>query len=95
MADESLGMLPIYIGVEGEENQGLCTGSENYWCVNKNAPEEDIQATLDFMNWVVTSYDGCDSLAYTMGFVCTFKEFVIFPVSNPLVEIANYFVSSG
>lgn len=95
MADESLGMLPIYIGVEGEENQGLCTGSENYWCVNKNAPEEDIQATLDFMNWVVTSYDGCDSLAYTMGFVCPFKEFDNFPVSNPLVEIANDYVSSG
>lgn len=37
MADEDLGMLPIYIGVEGEEEQGLCTGSENYWCVNKNA----------------------------------------------------------
>ena len=35
VADEDLGMLPIYIGVEGEENQGLCTGSENYWCVNK------------------------------------------------------------
>lgn len=31
---EDMGMMPIYIGVEGEENQGLCTGSENYWCVN-------------------------------------------------------------
>ena len=50
-----MGMLPIYIGVDGEENQGLCTGSENYWCVNKNASEEDIQATLDFMKWVVES----------------------------------------
>ena len=50
MSDESLGMLPIYIGAEGEENQGLCTGSENYWCVNKNASDEDVQATLDFMN---------------------------------------------
>ena len=48
VADEDMGMLPIYIGVDGEENQGLCTGSENYWCVNKNASEEDIQATLDF-----------------------------------------------
>src|SRR5699024_8032066 len=43
LTDEDLGMLPIYIGAEGEENQGLCTGSENYWCVNKNASEEDIQ----------------------------------------------------
>ena len=39
---DDLGMMPIYIGVDGEENQGLCTGSENYWCVNKNASAEDI-----------------------------------------------------
>ena len=31
--------------VDGEENQGLCTGSENYWCVNNMSSEEDIQAT--------------------------------------------------
>ena len=49
LADEDLGMMPIYIGVDGEENQGLCTGSENYWCVNNKASEEDIQATLDFL----------------------------------------------
>ena len=48
-------MLPIYIGVDGEEDQGLCTGSENYWCVNKKADEKDIQATLDFLSWVITS----------------------------------------
>ena len=30
LGDENLGMMPIYIGVEGEENQGLCTGTENY-----------------------------------------------------------------
>ena len=55
VADEDMGMLPIYIGAKGEEEQGLCTGSENYWCVNKNASEEDIQATLDFLQWVVES----------------------------------------
>ena len=48
-------MIPIYFGVGDEANQGLCTGSENYWCVNKNASEEDIQATLDFMYWCVTN----------------------------------------
>ena len=54
-------LLYTSIGVEGEENQGLCTGSENYWCVNKNAAPEDIQATLDFLNWVVTvSYTHLD-----------------------------------
>ncbi len=48
-------MIPIYFGVGDEANQGLCTGSENYWCVNKNASEEDIKATLDFMYWCVTN----------------------------------------
>ena len=46
LGDDNLGMLPIYIGVDGEENQGLCTGSENFWCVNNTASEADIQATL-------------------------------------------------
>ena len=73
MSDESLGMLPIYIGAEGEENQGLCTGSENYWCVNKNAAPEDIQATLDFINWCVTSELGTKTMADDMGFVIPFK----------------------
>ena len=95
MSDESLGMLPIYIGVEGEENQGLCTGSENYWCVNKNASETDIQATLDFLKWVVTSEEGCTALSQDMGFVCPFKAFDNYPATNPLINIANDYVSSG
>ena len=66
-------MLPIYIGVDGEENQGLCTGSENYWCVNKNASEDDINATLDFVNWCVTSETGTAAMADNMGFVIPFK----------------------
>ena len=54
-------MLPIYIGVDGEENQGLCTGSENFWCVNNNSSDADIQATLDFLYWCVTS----EAVSYT------------------------------
>ena len=38
MKAESIGMLPIYTGVKGEENQGLATGSENYWCINSKLP---------------------------------------------------------
>ena len=55
LAEDDVTMIPIYFGVGDEANQGLCTGSENYWCVNKNASEEDIQATLDFMYWCVTN----------------------------------------
>ena len=72
--DDDLAMIPIYIGVGDEANQGLCTGTENYWCVNSNAKEEDIQATLDFMNWCVTSETGTKSMAEDMGFVIPFKS---------------------
>ena len=71
--DDDLAMIPIYFGVGDEANQGLCTGTENYWCVNKEAPEEDIQATLDFMNWCVTSEEGTKAMADDMGFVIPFK----------------------
>ena len=96
VADEDLGMLPIYIGVEGEENQGLCTGSENYWCVNSKASEEDIQATLDFLNWVITSDEGRTSLSQEMGFVTPFKTFdKNFESENPLVVDANKYIADG
>ena len=91
-----MGMLPIYIGVEGEENQGLCTGSENYWCVNSKASEEDIRATLDFLNWVITSDEGRTSLSQEMGFVTPFKTFdKNFESENPLVVDANKYIADG
>ncbi len=95
LGDDNLGMLPIYIGVDGEENQGLCTGTENYWCVNKNASEEDIQATLDFMNWCVTSEEGTEMMcsADGMGFVIPFKGNL--ESDNPLVTIADQYVADG
>lgn len=71
--DDDLAMIPIYFGVGDEANQGLCTGTENYWCVNSEAPEEDIQATLDFINWCVTSEEGTKAMAEDMGFVIPFK----------------------
>lgn len=95
VADEDLGMLPIYIGAEGEEDQGLCTGSENYWCVNKNASEEDIQATLDFMTWVVESDEGREALANEMGFVTPFTTFADYLPSNPLVQANEEYTEAG
>ena len=95
VAEEDMGMLPIYIGVDGEENQGLCTGSENYWCVNKNASEEDIQATLDFMKWVVESDEGRDMLANQMGFVTPFTTFADYLPDNPLVKANAEYTEAG
>ena len=96
-------MLPIYIGAEGEENQGLCTGTENYWCVNAKASEEDIKATLDFINWCVTDEVAVKAMCGTegampsgeagMGFVIPFKSNL--ESTNVLVNQANDFVAAG
>ena len=103
LGDDNLGMLPIYIGVEGEEKQGLCTGTENYWCVNAKASEADIQATLDFMYWCVTSETGTKAMCggegampsgqAGMGFVIPFKGNL--ESTNPLVNIGNQYVADG
>nr|WP_326167647.1 ABC transporter substrate-binding protein [uncultured Lachnoclostridium sp.] len=93
IGDENLGILPIYIGVEGEENQGVCTGTENYWCVNSKASEEDIQATLDFMNWCVTSDEGVEAMCKDMGFVIPFESNL--ESENTLVNEANAYMEDG
>ena len=93
LGDDNLGMLPIYIGVEGEEEQGVCTGTENYWCVNAKASEEDIQATLDFMNWCVTSETGVQSMCEDMGFVIPFNANL--ESENVLVNEANKYLDEG
>jgi raffinose/stachyose/melibiose transport system substrate-binding protein len=74
MTDDQLGMMPIYFGVGDEANQGLCTGTENYWCVNSEASEANQAATEAFINWCVTSETGTTTMADTMGFVIPFKS---------------------
>ena len=93
VGDDNLGILPIYIGVEGEEDQGICTGTENYWCVNSKASEDDIQATLDFMNWCVTSDDGVKAMCKDMGFTIPFKKNM--KSDNVLVNEANKYTEDG
>lgn len=93
VGEENLGILPIYIGVEGEEEQGVCTGTENYWCVNAKASKEDIQATLEFMNWCVTSDEGVEAMCKDMGFVIPFKSNM--ESENVLVNEANKYLEDG
>lgn len=74
MTDDEITMIPIYIGVGDEANQGLNTGTENYWVVNKEASADDIQATLDFMDWLVTSDEGTTFMADDLGLTIPFKD---------------------
>lgn len=73
--EEDVKFMPIYVGVAGEENQGLCIGTENFFSVNSQASEADQKATIDFVNWLVTSETGKDYMVNKLGNTAPFTTF--------------------
>lgn len=92
VGDETIAYLPIYAGID-DEKQGLCCGTENYWAVNSQASKADIQATLDFLYWLVTSEYGTNALSHDMGFVSPFKSAKA--TDNVLSNDMNAYVAKG
>ena len=92
MNPDDLTMIPLYCGVDGEEKAGLCNGTENCWAVNSQASEADIQATLDFLKWVVTSDEGTTMMAEQFGAV-PFKKAK--EATNVFCEAANQCLADG
>ena len=103
LSDADVTMIPIYIGVGDEANQGLCTGSENYWCVNKNASAENIQATLDFMYWCVTDETALQAMTGGEGAMPSGGAGMAFAIpfqaapesSNPFVALDAQMTADG
>ena len=92
---EDLGMMPIYFGVD-DANQGLCVGTENYWAVNAKASQEDIDATLAFLEWVITSDEGRDAITNKMGLSAPFDTFTgDFAPSNVFSQDNNAYAAAG
>ena len=91
---ENLAMIPLYCGVSGEDKAGLACGTENCWAVNAKADQADIDATLDFIYWVVTSDAGTQMMAKEFGPI-PFKaakesENVFFNDANEYMANGNY-----
>lgn len=97
MKPEDLTMLPIYCGAPGEENAGLCCGTENYWAVNAKAPRKNIDATLEFLRWVVTSDEGTEMMAKQFGPIpfrsAKTPENVFFAEADRRLEAKQYTVT--
>ena len=94
---DDLTMIPIYCGVAGEEKAGLCAGTENCWAVNAKASQADIDATLAFMKWVVTSEEGTTMMAEQFGPI-PFKSAKtpankFFAAANDYTAAGNYVVT--
>ena len=92
VAESDIKFLPLYTGVEGEERQGLCIGTENYLAINKNATAEQQQKSLDFLYWLFSSDTGKDYVTNKLGFVTPFNSFTEQELpSDPLArEVVRY-----
>ena len=86
---EDLYYMPIYTGDEGEVKQGLCTGTENFVCINSKATEADQKASAYFLNWLYTSETGKAFVSEQYG-VAPFNGFDNSKAedANPLIKLA-------
>ena len=92
MNAEDLYMIPYYSGIEGEEKAGLNCGTENYWAINGTASEADIEATMDFLVWLVTDPEASEMAVGTFG-VMPYKSAA--ESTNRFLAQANAYLADG
>ena len=73
--EENIKFLPIYMGINGEENQGLCIGTENFFAINSKASEAEQKATEDFIYWLFTSEKGKNYVKDDLELIAPFDTF--------------------
>lgn len=96
VADEDMGVLPIYIGTKGEEKEGL-TVSFEYWAMNKNAPDKDKKATKEWMDYILNDNDARKYTSEEMGFETPFKSYAKagFKTANPIHRANDAYAKAG
>ena len=96
VAAEDIKFLPIYMGLKDEDKQGLCVGTENYFCINKQVSEADQKASLDFINWLISDETGKDYMTNKLGNIAPFTTFSEDEKpSDPLAQNLLAYMESG
>lgn len=73
--ENKIKFLPIYTGVQGEENQGLCIGTENYFAINANASDNQKRETAKFIYWLFSSEKGKEYVLNKLELIAPFDTF--------------------
>lgn len=95
--EENIKFMPIYTGVAGEETQGLCTGTENFFAINSKASPEKQKLAADFLFWLYSSDKGKDYVTNKLNFIAPFDTFTdAEKPSDPLAkEVLNWMSKPG
>ena len=91
-AVEELAVIPIYCGIPGEEQSGLCMDALHHWAVNAQASPEDQAASLDFLYYLVTDRQAIAVMADLFGGIC-YRSAPIHP--NPILAAALEQLAQG
>lgn len=75
VASEDIKFLPLYMGFEGEESQGLCVGTENYLSINIHASDEAKKNADTFLTWLFSSETGKKIVKENLMFITPFNSF--------------------
>lgn len=85
--EDKIKFLPIYTGISGEESQGLCIGTENFFSVNSEASKEDQEETIKFVEWLFNSDEDKKAVTNELGFIAPFNTFE--DADNPTDPLAK------
>lgn len=72
---DDIHFLPIYTGINGEENQGICIGTENYLAINSKVSTAEQKASIAFLEWLFSSEKGKKYVTNDLGFNAPFTTF--------------------
>lgn len=75
VSEDDIKFMPIYTDVSGEESQGLCIGTENYFAINSKVSEEKQEMSVAFLEWLFSSEKGKAYVTGDLGFIAPFNTF--------------------
>ena len=74
VASEDIKFMPVYMGLEGEAGQGICIGTENYFCINSNISEQDQKNADTYLTWLFSSDTGKKLVVDRLGFIADYSS---------------------
>ena len=94
VAEDDIKFLPLYMGLDGEEEKGLNIGTENYLAINKNASAEAQKGADVFLTWLYSSETGKKLVSEKLMFITPFSSFSADEVpDDPLARQVNIWMN--
>lgn len=83
--------IPVSNNAGDYANGKIAIGVPSYWCVDKSAnSEEQQQASVEFLNWFITTAEGQGNYVNKLNFIPAYSGFEVQPNDSMSKQIAEY-----